>query len=58
MPSTLEHRCDFQAPLRKLVKGRSQKPGRESASGVGVGELEEERKMKKGCEVMARAGWG
>ena len=53
----LGDRCAFQAPLRKLGKGMSQSLAGKAhqMSGVG-GELEEEREMKKGCGVMARAG--
>ena len=50
-------RCAFQAPLKKLVKGMSQnKTWQGKCIRCWVGELEEEREMKKGYGVMAKAG--
>ena len=57
MPSPRGARCAFQAPLRKLVIGMfPNKTWQGKCIRCWVGELEEEREMKKGCGVMARAG--
>ena len=57
IPSPHGGKVCFPGSLRKLVKGMCQnKTWQGKCIRCRVGELEEEREMKKGCELMARAG--